>query len=135
MRDLGLDAALEAMSSVAVLQHTCDYATGAIKTVMPARRVIERTGFANLQVHRADLHGLLLEAVRANDPAALHAGHEFARLDQDANGVSVTFANGATDRAEALIGADGNASAVRSFLFRGEAARFNGQVALPTSWR
>ena len=39
------------------------------------------------------------------------------------------FANGHVEEAGALIGADGNASAVRSFLFPGEPAVFNGQVA------
>ena len=76
-----------------------------------------------------DLHALLMEAVRANDPAALWPGHEFVGLDQDAAGVSVTFANGARRRADVVIGADGNTSAVRSLLFPGEAPRFNGQVA------
>ena len=43
--------------------------------------------------------------------------------------MSVSFANGARCRADVVIGADGNASAVRSLLFPGEAPRFNGQVA------
>ena len=91
--------------------------------------LIVTASFASLQVHRADLHGVLHDAVRANDPDALRAGHEFVSLTQDAAKVSVTFANGATDAAQAVIGADGNASAVRSFLFPGEATHFNGQVA------
>lgn len=33
------------------------------------------------------------------------------------------------DRAPLLVGADGNGSAVRSFVFAGQPARFNGQVA------
>jgi salicylate hydroxylase len=84
---------------------------------------------ATLQVHRADLHGLLMEAVRANDPGCLRPGHEFLGLEQDEAGVSVKFANGASDSADVLIGADGNASAVRTLLFPGEATKFNGQVA------
>ena len=43
--------------------------------------------------------------------------------------MSVSFANGAHRRADVVIGADGNTSAVRSLLFPGEAPRFNGQVA------
>jgi salicylate hydroxylase len=80
-------------------------------------------------VHRADLHGVLLAAVRANDQDAVRAAHEFIALDQDADGVQVRFANGVTDRAPLVVGADGNSSAVRSFVFPGEPARFNGQVA------
>jgi len=43
--------------------------------------------------------------------------------------VSVRFANGAADRADVVIGADGNTSAVRSLLFPGEPPKFAGQVA------
>ena len=64
----------------------------------------------------------------------MRAGHEFVSLTQDAAKVTVTFANGVTDEAEAVIGADGNASAVRSFLFPGEATHFNGQVAFRRSF-
>jgi salicylate hydroxylase len=127
--DLGLDDALQAASSCVPVMYTCNYATGAVIREDQNERIVRQHGMATLQVHRADLHGLLMDAVRTNDPEALRPGHEFAALEQDATGASVAFANGASDRADALIGADGNASAVRSFLFPGEAATFNGQVA------
>ena len=129
LRDLGVDAALAAISSCVPQQNTCNYATGAVQLVTPTAQIAAKYGFGSLQVHRADLHRLLMEAVRANDAESLHPGHAFAGLKQDAEGVSVTFANGESDRADALIGADGNASAVRSLLFPGEATKFNGQVA------
>ena len=75
----------------------------------------------NLQVHRGDLHGLLLQAVLANNAEAVHPGHQFIRLAQDGDGVTVEFANGARVPCDVVVGADGNASAVRSYLFPGEA--------------
>ena len=126
--DLGVDHALEAASSCVPVMHTCNYASGAVIRADQNAQITRQHGMATLQVHRADLHGLLMEAVRANDPEALRPGHEFVALEQDATGVSVVFSNGASDRADVVIGADGNASAVRSFLFPGEAAEFNGQV-------
>ena len=129
LRDLGVDAALEALSCSVSVLHTCDYRTGEIVRTNHNEQVIERQGMGVLQVHRADLHTLLMEAVRANDPSALWPGHEFVGLDQDATGVSVSFANGAQRLEDVVIGADGNTSAVRSLLFPGEAPRFNGQVA------
>lgn len=129
LRDLGVDAALEAVSCSVSVLHTCNYRTGEIVRTNRNEEIMERQGMGVLQVHRADLHNLLREAVRANDAEALRAGHEFVRLEQDTSGVSVTFANGVSCRADVVIGADGNASAVRSFLFPGEAPRFNGQVA------
>ncbi len=126
---LGVDDRLAAMSSCEPFHHTCDYATGEIRKALSNDSLRERFGVHTLGVHRGDLHTVLLDAVRANDPGCLRTGHAFARLDQDADGVTVAFQNGATDRADVVIGADGNASAVRSFLAPGEATRFNGQVA------
>jgi salicylate hydroxylase len=129
LRDLGVDEALEAISSCVPVRHVCNYATGAIVEANQTQKIVEQHGMGMLQVHRGDLHRLLMEAVHANDRQALRPGHEFTGLEQDANGVSVSFANGASDRADVVIGADGNASAVRSLLFPGEAPKFNGQVA------
>jgi salicylate hydroxylase len=129
LNDLGVDEALEAASSCVAVMHSCDYATGATVRAVQNAQIVKQHGMATLQVHRADLHSLLMEAVLANDPEALHPGHEFVALEQDETGVSVTFSNAASDRADVLIGADGNASTVRSFLFPGEATKFNGQVA------
>ena len=77
----------------------------------------------------ADLHGLLLQAVLANNAEAVHPGHEFIHLAQDGDGVTVEFANGARVRCDVVVGADGNTSAVRSYLFPGEAPVFTGQVS------
>lgn len=129
LHNLGIDKALEAASSCAPVHHLCNYATGAIERAVQNEQILRQYGMATLQVHRADLHGLLMEAVRANDPGCLRPGHEFLGLEQDEAGVSVKFANGASDSADVLIGADGNASAVRTLLFPGEATKFNGQVA------
>lgn len=130
LRDLGVDAALEAASSSVPVMYTCNYATGEIVREIRNDEMVARYGIATLQVHRADLHECLRAAVAASDPGALHAGHEFVALEQDATGVTLRFANGATARGDVAIGADGNASTVRSFLFPGgEAPEFNGQVA------
>jgi salicylate hydroxylase len=59
----------------------------------------------------------------------LLAGHALVNLEQDVDGITVSFANGLGGRGDALIGADGNASAVRSRLFPGEAPKFIGQVS------
>jgi 2-polyprenyl-6-methoxyphenol hydroxylase-like FAD-dependent oxidoreductase len=129
LRALGVDADLEAVSSSVSIRNTCNYATGEIIQEISNDEIERRFGFANLQVHRGDLHNLLLDAVRANDPNALHPAHEFVSLKQNNSGVTVHFADGSSDWGDAVIGADGNASAVRSFLFPGEATEFNGQVA------
>ncbi|MFO1159388.1 MAG: FAD-dependent monooxygenase [Reyranellaceae bacterium] len=129
LRDLGVDEALQRASCSVPIMHTCAYDTGEIIKTTRNDEVAARQGMGVLQVHRGDLHGLLLEGVRANDPDAVHADHTFVSLEQDSYGVTVTFANGARARGDAAIGADGITSAVRSFLFPGETPKFTGQVA------
>ena len=104
LRDLGVDARLEAASSCVPLRSTCNYATGEVLDEVSTDQIAQRYGIASLQVHRADLHGILLEAVRANDPAALRSGHAFVSLTQDASTVKVSFANGVSKEADAVIG-------------------------------
>lgn len=86
LRDLEIDRALEACSSSAQEMYICDYATGQVKHRNYDSSIVEKYGFHVLQVHRADLHDLLRQAVKANDENALHANHEFVSLEQDEHG-------------------------------------------------
>ena len=108
------------------------YRTGRVLATVPRGLRLEETyGERYYVVHRADLHRVLADAVLANDPAAIVTGHRFADLQQDGSGVSVRFDNGEWRRAEAMIGADGVRSRVRSTLFGAEEVRFTGFIA----WR
>jgi len=129
LQDLGVDEALEARSSTVSVFHTCDFATGAVLRAVTSEEIKAKAGLASLGVHRADLHTVLMEAVLANDPDSLHADCEFKDLAQDEAGVTARFTNGTSARSDVLVGADGIASAVRSFLFPEEAPKFNGQIA------
>ena len=129
LQDLGVDKALEARSSTISVFHTCHFATGEVLRAVSSEEIRLKCGLASLGVHRGDLHSVLMEAVLANDPDSLHADCGFVGLEQDETGVTVRFANGATARGDVLVGADGNASSVRSFLFPEEAPKFNGQIA------
>jgi 2-polyprenyl-6-methoxyphenol hydroxylase-like FAD-dependent oxidoreductase len=77
-----------------------------------------------LSIHRGKLHGVLLAAVlKRKGPGAVVLGHRCERFAQDANGVTGHFrrADGTavTIAGDALIGADGIHSAVRSQLHPG----------------
>jgi salicylate hydroxylase len=91
----------------------------------------ERYGADYLQIHRADLHGILHAAVLKNDPACIKTGHKLASLSQTATHVSAEFSNGARVNGEALIGCDGIHSVVREILFGKQAPQFTGYIA----WR
>ncbi|MGB8389282.1 FAD-dependent monooxygenase [Mycobacterium sp.] len=105
--------------------HMKHYASGA--TIQEARDVPgQELAYA---LHRADLHGVLLEAVLAHDPDCLHLGCEFAAFSQDADAVTVTFTNGNSATVDGLVGCDGVASVVRPATFGPEPVVYTGMVS------
>lgn len=87
-------------------------------------------GFAKSRhIHRADLHEILLSAVRALDPDSIITGRRLEAIEETPDGVTARFVDGTTARAEMLIGADGARSAVRRHLFGDGAPEFAGQIA------
>jgi 2-polyprenyl-6-methoxyphenol hydroxylase-like FAD-dependent oxidoreductase len=74
-------------------------------------------------VLRPALHGILAEAV-GDGPVAV--GMKLVRFEQDDGGVTAHFANGQTARGQALIGADGLQSTVRTQLVGETPLRFRG---------
>ena len=85
-------------------------------------------GGPNLVVHRADLLRALASEV---GPGAVAVGARLTGFDQDADGVTAHFADGAERRGACLIGADGLHSVVRDRLFGDGPPRYAGY----TCWR
>jgi 2-polyprenyl-6-methoxyphenol hydroxylase-like FAD-dependent oxidoreductase len=74
-----------------------------------------------LSIHRADLHQVLLDAVRARLGAdAVSLGSKCVAFEEAADRVVVRFENGASAEGRCAVGCDGIHSAVRSQLFPGE---------------
>lgn len=90
---------------------------------------VERFGADYHQVHRADLHIALADAVRRNDPDSVFLDHRFDSLSQRSEQVLATFTNGRTIENDALIACDGAASKVRAHVFGDEVVNYTGQVA------
>ena len=67
----------------------------------------------NVGIHRADLLALLVEQL---PPGTMRTGHRCTGIDQDAGQAVVSFANGASDTADVVIGADGIHSVMRGFV-------------------
>lgn len=132
LADLDLIEALRPMvvaSNGAARRH---HLTGEILTfTAPGTATWLHGGLSVWFLHRADLHGALLEAIRRISPESLHLNARLAGLTQDEHGVKATFTNGATAYGKALVGADGLRSVTRDALFGRENPRFSGVVA----WR
>jgi salicylate hydroxylase len=91
----------------------------------------QRYGAPYFMIHRADLHLILLRAVKAAAPDAIMLNARVAGFEQDASGVTVVCADGTRIRGDVLIGADGVHSRIRNALFGEMPARFTGLLA----WR
>jgi len=87
-----------------------------------------RFGAPVIAIHRADLHKILLSAL---PPGAIRMGMVCTGFQQDDEGVTAHFANGQSERADLLIGADGIHSPLRRQLFPEVALRYSGYIA----WR
>ena len=87
----------------------------------------QRFGNPYAVIHRADVHGSLLEGAQASDRIQVLTSTTVQRIDQDDEGVTVHDTKGGTHRGIALIGADGVKSAVRR-QYVGDEARVSGHV-------
>jgi salicylate hydroxylase len=88
-------------------------------------------GAPYFQLHRADLHRALQDAVRAMDAQALVLNARAAQIEEHRDGVRVTFADGRRADAELLVGADGIKSVVRRHVLGDDSPVYTGQLA----WR
>lgn len=128
---LGLRERIEAAADIPARAGSADYASG--ERIGTADKVGEARETGEVpyyyQIHRADLHQILADAVMEAGPDTIQLGRRFASLRQDDRGVTARFEDGLEVRSAILVGADGINSRVRSALFGEESARFTGQVA------
>ncbi|WP_406348958.1 FAD-dependent monooxygenase [Streptomyces sp. NBC_00144] len=75
-----------------------------------------RFGNPYVVVHRAELHGLLLDACRRHDGVELRSGSGVVGYEQDAASATVVLDDGQRISGDGLIGADGIHSALRGQL-------------------
>ncbi len=90
-----------------------------------------RYGYPFATLHRADLHGLLLQAVRQLSNVSLHVSAKVSEIIESNQQVTVKTEAGESFTADALIGADGLWSHVRQHLSGDAAPRATGH----TAWR
>jgi salicylate hydroxylase len=87
----------------------------------------QRFGNPYAVIHRADIHGAILEGVRNSPLIELRTSSRVEDMVQDGAGVTVFDSQGRRHTAEALIGCDGVKSVIRDKLI-GDAVRVSGHV-------
>ncbi|WP_241673108.1 FAD-dependent monooxygenase [Lacisediminimonas profundi] len=92
---------------------------------------VERYGVPYLLMHRADLHQVLVDAVRACKADAIHIASRGTGFRQDADGVELILEDGTSVRGDVLVGADGLHSRIRRQLAGEDKATFTGGMC----WR
>ena len=91
----------------------------------------QRYGAPYFMIHRADLHRILLDAVKAVAPDAIALNARVTGFEQNATSATALIEGGTRIRGDALIAADGVHSRIRNALFGEMPARFTGLLA----WR
>lgn len=89
----------------------------------------QRFGNPYAVIHRADLHGVLLEACEAHPDITLVTRQRVTGYNNSAAGCSVTTESGDSFSGDAVIGADGVRSRLRQQLTGGDPLRLSGHVA------
>lgn len=130
----GLQGALQAVAAFPERLRVRSALTGAELAALPlGARAIERYGAAYATIHRADLHGLLLAAVRDLPRVHLNLGLSVQEHAQEGGAVTVRLAHGdgrlVEVEGDALIGADGLRSGTRARLLGEAPTRASGHLA------
>lgn len=88
-----------------------------------------RYGQPYATIHRADLHGLLLDAVQRQSGVRLHLGARLAAYELFSTSVRATCEDDSVFQGAALIGADGLWSRVRTQMLGAQPVRVSGHLA------
>jgi salicylate hydroxylase/6-hydroxynicotinate 3-monooxygenase len=132
LRGLGLEQRMRKQSFYPRSWNNRDWRTGEIKFDMIFGESAEaKFGAPYLLAHRGDLHAALASAVPEQ---CLRLNHKLAGLDEAADGVRLTFADGVTAMADAVVGADGVHSLVRDILFDTPPVSYTGRIAYRTTY-
>ena len=125
-RHLGIEEKLLTMSSRPDFWFSRDGESGEYMSRIPLGDfAVKEYGAPYVTVHRGDLHALQISALA---PGSLHFDKRLTEIEDDGNGVDLTFADGTRVRADIVIGADGINSRIREALLGFEKPHYSGWV-------
>jgi salicylate hydroxylase len=126
----GLQDQLECVAAFPHRLQVRDAVTGGELGVLPlGERALQKYGAPYATIHRADLHGLLLQAVQARDHVRLNLNTALASFADSGAAVTLQTGDGLEVQGDALIGADGLWSRVREQLLGDGPPRVTGHLA------
>lgn len=132
LRGLGLEPKMRSQSFYPRSWNNRDWRSGEVKFDMIFGESAEaKFGAPYLLAHRGDLHAALASAVPEQ---CVRLNHKLVDLDETADGVCLTFADGTTATADAVVGADGVHSVVRDILFDTAPVNYTGRIAYRTTY-
>jgi len=129
---LGLEGGLRCAAFAPQAAKVCDHATRTLLLHTPLGATGEaRWGAPYLQIHRADLHSLLLDAAKRRPQITIRLSAGLVAVSQSDHGVVASTAGSETVVGDVVIGCDGIHSTVRTIFWGVQTPRFTRQVA----WR
>ena len=132
LRGFGLESRMRGQSFYPRSWNNRDWRTGEVKFDMIFGETAEaKFGAPYLLAHRGDLHAALASAVPEQ---VVRLNHKLVGLDETTDGVRLSFADGTTAQADAVVGADGVHSAVRDILFDTAPVNYTGRIAYRTTY-
>jgi salicylate hydroxylase/6-hydroxynicotinate 3-monooxygenase len=128
LRGLGLEPLMRASAFYPRSWNNREFDSGEVSFDMIFGEQAEaRYGAPYLLGHRGDLHSALASAVPHE---LIHLDHRAVGIDEGSDlGVTLSFANGKTIRADAVVAADGVHSFVKQQLFGKDEPNFTGRIA------
>jgi 2-polyprenyl-6-methoxyphenol hydroxylase-like FAD-dependent oxidoreductase len=124
LRGIGVEDRLRAIAFAPYSHLNRDGYTGEMTRELPMPESLY--GAPYLCMHRADLHDALLSAVPAE---TIHLNKKLIGLDQMNGQVTLSFADGTTAEADAVVGADGVHSTVRDIVVGPDEPIHKGRIA------
>ncbi len=130
LRGLGLEERLRADTFYPRSWNNRDWKSGEVLfDILFGSDAEQAYGAPYLLAHRGDLHAALASAV---PPEVVRLNHRLTGIDQTAEGVRLSFENGQSATADAVIAADGVHSVVKAALFGQDELNFTGRIAYRT---
>ncbi len=124
LRGIGVEEKLRRLAFQPYSHLNREWDTGKILRELPMPESL--FGAPYLCMHRADLHDALASAVPRE---IIHLSKKLVGLDQTADRVTLTFADGTRAEADAVVGADGIHSIVRDIIIGPDMPIHKGRIA------